>query len=226
MHSLLPLPLLLPPSQLLIQIAATWCAASSATVRRLHRAMISSNEGGAFCWRIHANLSLLLWAWNADSPDSLPPTFAQRQLKCFHWFAACSITRQKRRHKSTYTFHTQPQRETTLTLFWCLPPKPPLISQSLGYLTFSRRASEFSCLWELGSWGVNKWTSIPRPSSFGSAQKFLLLNGNVFVAHSQIFLQHLFNDEDSLFSPLPPAPLLHSILPTANALGIFLNIFN
>lgn len=87
--------------------------------------MISSNEGGAFCWRIHANLSLLLWAWNADSPDSLRPTFAQRLLKCFHCYAACSITRQKRRHKSTYTFHTQPQRETTLTLFWSLPPPMP-----------------------------------------------------------------------------------------------------
>lgn len=45
-----PPPLSPPLSRLHhMQIAATWWAASSATVRRLHRAMISSNEGGAFC---------------------------------------------------------------------------------------------------------------------------------------------------------------------------------
>lgn len=68
-----------------------------------------------------------------------PSTSARRLLKCFHCYAACSITRQKQRHKSTYTFHTQPQKETTLTLFWCLPiphsPFPTPSHQAIPWLS-------------------------------------------------------------------------------------------
>lgn len=122
----------------------------------LHR---TSHDKPEFCWRIHANLSLLT--------HLILPVYLLGCSQVFPLLDGLFNNPSKARHKSTYSIYrlyiyftpSQSKNKPELSDTFALPAPTQLIRQSLDYLTFSQSALEFSCFffWVWGDFGLGRW---------------------------------------------------------------------